>query len=156
MSDGGNPLIKLDEKEGKPIYVSRRELTLRYEIPVGEIHPFFKGLEEGKVLASQCSSCGAFYFPPQGACPKCGADKMLWVDVSGEAELLAYTQIFVKPKSFAQEKPYFVGVARLRQGVNVLAKIVVEDPKSVKVGMKLRLCVEREDGVPVYVLKQQA
>lgn len=150
-----NPAIRLDEKEGKPVYVSQRELTLRYEMPVGEIYPFFKGLEEGKVLASKCSNCNTLYFPPQAACPKCRGGNMAWVDLGGEAELLAYTQIFVKPKSFAQEPPYLVGVARLKEGVNVLARIIVEDPKSVRVGMQLKLCVERDaKGVPVYVLKK--
>ncbi|MEM0120905.1 MAG: Zn-ribbon domain-containing OB-fold protein [Thermoprotei archaeon] len=150
-----NPLIKPDEKEGHPVYVSQRELRLRYEIPVGEVYTFFKGLEEGKVLASKCSTCGQLYFPPQGACPKCRGDKMEWVDLNGEAELLAYTQIFVRPQSFSAEQPYFVGVAKCKEGVNVLARIAnVNDPKKIRIGMRLKLKVERApNGVPTYILE---
>jgi Predicted nucleic-acid-binding protein containing a Zn-ribbon len=150
-----NPVIRFDEKEGHPIYISQRELRLRYEMPVGEIYPFFKGLEEGKVLASKCEVCGQLYFPPQGACPKCREQKMGWVDLSGEVELLAFTQIFVRPQSFSAEQPYFVGVAMCKQGVNILARIAnVDDPKKIRVGMRLKLRAERtSNGVPIYLLE---
>ncbi len=149
-----NPAIKMDEKEGHPVYVSQRELYLRYEIPVGEVYPFFQGLTEGKILASKCVTCGQLYFPPQAACPKCRQNKMDWVDISGQAQLVAYTQIFVRPQSFSEKQPYFVGVAKSRAGVNVLAGISVQDAKALKIGMPVKLAVERQaNGVPTYIIE---
>lgn len=147
-----NPLIKLDEKDGKPVFLDQRELRLKYEIPVEEIYPFFKGLEEGKVLASRCVKCGKLYFPPQGSCSNCRSDNVDWVQLSADAKLLAATMIFVKPQSFANEPFYLVAVGKLQaEGINVLARLIIDDPTKARIGMPIKLKVVRtNDGAPIY------
>lgn len=147
-----NPTIKLDEKDGRPIFLDQRELSLKYEIPVEEIYPFFIGLEQGKVLASKCEKCGKLYFPPQGACSSCRSEGVKWVQLSENARLLAATMIFVKPQSFADEPFYLVAVGRLEaEGINVLARLAIEDPAKAKIGMPIKLKVAKTaDGAPIY------
>jgi len=68
---------------------------------------------------------------------------MQWIELSREAQLLAFTQIIVKPQSFQDEGDYYVGVARLKEGINVLARVVTD--KRPRVGSKLRLEVTKNN-----------
>lgn len=133
--------LKTDPKDGSVVYVDQRELVLRYEIPVGDIKPFFDGLAESKVLAAKCPKCSKLYFPPQNDCPRCHVTGMEWVPLSTDGKLLAATMIFVKPKSFESEAYYLVAIARLNEGVNVLAWLKTDDPTKVRIGMPVKLTV---------------
>jgi uncharacterized OB-fold protein len=60
-----------------------------------------------------------------------------------EGELVTYTTIYVKPYSFGHYPDYTIGIARLTNGVQVLAWVREQDPKKLRVGMKVRLEVVR-------------
>ncbi|MEM3670712.1 MAG: Zn-ribbon domain-containing OB-fold protein [Thermoprotei archaeon] len=146
--------IKLDEKEGLPVYVDQRELTLKYEIPVGDIKPFYDGLSKGEVLAPKCRKCGNVFFPPQNDCPKCMSSEMDWIPLNRQGVLVAATMVFVKPKSFEDEPYYVVGVAKLEGGISVLASVKTSDPMSLKIGRKVNLIVTANSkGNAVYSLE---
>ncbi len=138
----GLPIVK-DEKTGDPLFFDQRELRLRYLIPVKRIQPFFEGLQRGQVLYTECKSCGSRYFPPQPDCSRCGGTEMEWKPIEGTGKLLTYTVINVKPTSFMHYEDYIVAIARMKEGFNVLAWLKVNDPKQVKVGMEVKLVVER-------------
>jgi uncharacterized OB-fold protein len=139
----GLPIIP-EQRTGAALWFDQRSLTLRYTISVERLKPFFQGLAEGKVLATRCKRCGRVYFPPQADCPHCKASDMEWVEIKDEGELLTYTVIYTKPASFAHYPDYAVGVAYFKDpGVNVLAWISENDPKKLRVGMKVRLKVVR-------------
>jgi Predicted nucleic-acid-binding protein containing a Zn-ribbon len=138
----GLPIIG-DEKTGDPLFFDQRELRLRYLIPVKRIQPFFEGLQRGQVLYAVCKSCGSKYFPPQADCSRCGGTDMEWKPIEGPGKLLTYTVISVKPTSFMHYEDYVVAIARMKEGFNVLAWLKVKDPKQIKVGMDVRLVVER-------------
>lgn len=142
-----------DEGEIKK-FLDQRELKIRYEIPVGDIYPFFEGLRHGKLMAPRCSKCGKLFFPPQANCPECRSNEMEWVALSGEAKLLASTKIFVKPVSFENEPPYIVAIGRLKEGINVLSWLVTDNEKDVKVGASMKLMVtENKEGNATYLYK---
>ncbi len=72
--------------------------------------PFFKGLTEGKLMATRCSNenCdpagqeGYFHLPPRVYCPDC-LEKMVWEDIVERAARTAkvYTHITVaRPGAF--------------------------------------------------------
>ena len=122
-----------------------RELRLRFSIRVERIRRFFEGLKESKVYATRCRRCGRYYFPPQADCPYCRASDMDWVEISGEGELLTYTIINTKPLTYSHYPDYIVAIARMREGFNVLAWLRVDDPRKVRVGMKVRLQVTRRE-----------
>ncbi len=150
---GGEPIVE-DKKTGDPLWIDLREITLRYVLPVSGVKRFFEGLKEGKLLATRCPKCGAKFFPPQPDCPECGSSEVEWFETSGEGVLLSYTVINVKPESFSKYPDYIVGVARLDDGVNVIAWVRDAEPGSLRRGMRVRVESEkREDGSYSYYIK---
>ncbi|MCY0860090.1 MAG: Zn-ribbon domain-containing OB-fold protein [Sulfolobaceae archaeon] len=137
----GLPIIK-EQKTNNPLWVDVREIDLRYQLPVKKVERFFSALKEGKILATKCPKCGAIYFPPQDDCPNCRISGLEWVEMPTEGELITYTVINVKPPSFSHYGDYIVGIARMSNGVNVLAWV---NAKEVKVGMKVKLRVTRRE-----------
>lgn len=139
-------MIELEE-----IFFDKRSLELRYQIPVGTIGEFFRGLEKGKIMATRCRKCGEIYFPPQVNCPECQGSDVEWVELSGDATLETYTIISVKPTSFSKYPDYVVAIGRMQEGVKVLSWLNIDDFKRIRIGMKLRLkVVKREDDYYTY------
>ncbi|MCS7095058.1 MAG: Zn-ribbon domain-containing OB-fold protein [Thaumarchaeota archaeon] len=149
----GLPIVS-DEKTGDPLFVDQRELRLRYLIPVKRISQFFEGLKRNEVLYTECKTCNAKYFPPQSDCSRCGSGDIEWKKVEGEGTLLTYTKIFVKPTSFMHYDDYIIGIARMKEGFNVLAWVRAGDVSELKIGMPVKLEVERRqlDSYLTYVL----
>lgn len=153
IAEKGLPLIE-DAKTKTPIYVSMRELPLRFQFGISKIQRFFEGLKDGKIYMTICKECGEKFFPPQADCPKCQISNMEWVELSGEGELLTCTVISVKPPTFAHHKDYVVGIAQMKEGVRILAWLDIDDPKKVKPRMKVRLETVRRkpEGIITYHL----
>lgn len=150
----GVPLTR-DEKTADPYFVDQRELRLRYLFPIKRLEPFFEGLSRGEVRATRCKKCGEQYFPPQADCPGCGEGEMEWFRLEGVGTLTTFTQISVKPTSFSHYQDYVVGIAKMKEGIGVLAWVRSEEPKKLRVGMPVRLTVERREpeGYLTYVLE---
>ncbi len=128
------------------IFFDRRSLELKYQIPVGKISQFFKGLENGKIMATRCVECGEIYFPPQASCPKCRESSIEWIELSGDAVLETFTVINVKPTSFSKYPDYVVAIGKMKEGVNVLSWLNIDGIEKIRIGMKIKLkVVKRED-----------
>lgn len=151
----GSPIV-VDQKTSSSLWFDQRELNVRYLISINKIKKFYEELSKGKVMATKCNKCGEIYFPPQSYCNKCGSNSMSWIELSGSGELLTYTIINVKPQSFSHYPDYAIGIAKMPQGVNVLAWID-GDVRSLRVGMKVRLEVKRRDpeGYLTYWIKPE-
>ena len=80
------------------------------------IEKFYKSLAKGKIYGTVCKKCKAFTFPPKAGCSKCGAHKMAWKQISGEAELLFYSSGNLPPLKFAKYHPYAYGGVELKEG----------------------------------------
>ncbi|HLI46922.1 MAG TPA: Zn-ribbon domain-containing OB-fold protein [Geobacterales bacterium] len=145
------PLIP-DQKTGRLLWISNRELRLRYAISVDSNKKFYEALLDGKLLATKCPTCGALYFPPQDYCNRCKKQGLQWVELSGEGELLSYTKVVVKPYSFSHLEDYIVGIAKLKEGINILAWVSEKDVSKLKRGMKVNVRVKEreEEGYLVY------
>ncbi len=149
----GLPIVP-DQKLGVALWYSQRDLSVKYTISIERIRKFFEALMEGKLLATKCPECGSIYFPPQSDCTRCRKSSLEWIELSREGELLTYTIIYTKPTSFAHYNDYTVGIARLPEGVNILAWVRETDPNKLRVGMKVRIeVVKREpEGYLTYEL----
>jgi len=154
IKNSGMPIMR-DLKTNNLLWVDVRELTQRFMIPIGRIYKFFDQLSKGKIIGTKCPKCGSIYFPPQDDCTKCKVSGLDVIELSGEGELLTYTIITVKPVSFMHYQDYIVGIARLKEGINILAW-VNEKPDDVKVGMKVKVnIVKREpEGYFTYELRK--
>jgi uncharacterized OB-fold protein len=140
----GIPLT-MDQRTGAALWFDQRELKIRFLISIEKTRKFFEGLSEGKVLATRCKKTGKIYFPPQVDCPDAPDSEVEWVELHKEGELLTYTIINTKPYSFGHYPDYTVGIARLTNGVQILAWVRETDPKKLRVGMKVRLEVVRRE-----------
>ena len=149
----GIPLV-FDQKKGYALWFDQRELRLRFFISVERTRRFFEGLSEGKLLATRCKKTGKIYFPPQVDCPSDPSDEVEWIELPREGELVAYTIIHTKPYTFSHYNNYTIGIARLTNGVQVLAWLRETDPGKIKIGMKVRVeIVKREpEGYITYEL----
>ena len=128
-----------------------KPLDLTFEIPIGKTEKFWEDLKEGRVSGTKCKKCGALHFPPAADCSVCMSNDMEWTPLNGDAELLTYTHVIVRPSSFMQQETYTVGVAKLKEGVNVLAWVTGIKRSDIKIGMKLKLIAAKTpDGKPSY------
>ena len=138
----GIPLL-MDQKSGAALWWDQRELRLRFLISIEKIRKFFEGLSEGKLLATRCKKSGKILFPPQVDCPDDPDDEVEWVELPKEGELVTWTVIYTKPYTFGHYPDYTVGIARLTNGVQVLAWVRETDPKKLRVGQKVRIEIVR-------------
>ncbi|MBI4258876.1 MAG: Zn-ribbon domain-containing OB-fold protein [Thaumarchaeota archaeon] len=120
-------------------FKSARELRLRYHIPIAKTARFWDELENGRLTTTRCAKCGAIFFPPVADCSECRSSQMEWMPLSGEAVLQAVTRIDIKPASFAEEEPYLIAIGKLKEGVNVLARLVGTSVEVARIGMSLIL-----------------
>ena len=63
-------------------------LTLRYAHPLGELAPYFQGLDAGRAIATRCPTCARTWFPPRLSCPEHGA-ATVWTDLSGKGRIVS-------------------------------------------------------------------
>ncbi|MDP8003553.1 MAG: Zn-ribbon domain-containing OB-fold protein [Caldisphaera sp.] len=134
----GLPMF-VDPKTNVAVWYDQRELKLRFMISVEKTRKFFDSLSEGKLLATKCSKSNEILFPPQPDCPNPKDSEVEWIELPKEGELLTYTIITTKPFSFSHYNDYTVGIAKLSNGVQVLAWVRETDPKKLRVGMKVKL-----------------
>ena len=140
----GVPVL-LDQKTGVALWWDQREIKLRFVISVEKIRKFFEALSEGKLLATKCKKSGKILFPPQVDCPDDPEDEVEWIELPREGELVTWTVIYVKPYSFGHYNDYTVGIAKLTNGVQILAWVRETDPSKLKVGQKVKIeIVKRE------------
>jgi uncharacterized OB-fold protein len=124
----------------KPLTLkSNRTLHITYNLPISKTSKFWDGLKEGKVYATRCEKCGKLHFPPVADCGDCGSSKVEWVKLDGEGEIETFTQVIVKPPSFSKEPTYIIAIARLMEGVKVLAWLTAMERQDVRVGTKVKL-----------------
>jgi uncharacterized OB-fold protein len=123
----------------RPPTLRSRPLTLIYEIPISKTLKFWNGIKEGKIFTTKCKKCGKLFFPPVADCPTCLSSDPEWVELSNDAEIETFTQVLVLPATFQKYEPYIIGIARLKEGVRVLAWLKDAKIEDVKVGMKVKL-----------------
>ena len=107
---------------------------------------YYEYLNEARLMGSRCESCSALFVPPRPLCPSCHGTKMAWEEMSGDAELAAFTSVYIAPTAmidagYGRTNPYCAGIVELAEGPMVSAQILgvdPEDPASIEVGMPLR------------------
>jgi len=134
-----------------PTLHSRRNLNLRFNVPISKTAQFWSSLKEGKFVTTKCRECGEVSFPPQTDCPRCMSQSFEWVDLGTDAELVTFTHVQVTPTSFVDRDPYLVGICKLGPGVKVLAWIEGASLEQLAPGMKLRLEARNDAGSSYYV-----
>ena len=111
----------------------------------GLLTPYFKGLKEGKLVATRCVNpkCpvgkgnGEFWIPPRADCPDCHAP-MKWEEIKDpKGYIYAYTFVERGGTGLEIETPYNQIDVRM-ENVTTIVKGYLIDRKPVKIGDKVR------------------
>jgi uncharacterized OB-fold protein len=85
---------------------------------------FNEALAEGRLTIQSCNNCGKPNMWPRYRCPFCQSADLGWKDAEGKGTLVSYSIVrAVPPKGFEDELPYALGVIRLDEGVQLLARL---------------------------------
>jgi uncharacterized OB-fold protein len=116
---------------------------------------FQQFLGKRKLMGSKCGSCQALYLPPRPLCPNCYAEAMSWVELSGRAELRAFTAVSIATTAmieagYGRDNPYCAGIVQLDEGPSMSAQILGVDPsqpETIRIGTPLRVAfIDRGEG----------
>lgn len=127
-----------------------RPVTFIFEIPTEKLTEFWNGLEKGKVYASKCPKCGNISFPPVADCSRCLTSGLEWIELQGEGEIETFTHIVIRPASFQSHPNYTVAVAKMKEGVKVLAWLTGTKLSNAKIGAKVKLVAKETEEGPTY------
>lgn len=109
----------------------------------------------------ECANCKQVIFPVRSLCPKCrhlSAGKLTTKHLAGEGAIETFTLIHEPASGFQLQVPYVMAIIKLKEGPRVTAQVVDADPKTVKIGMKVksvfrRISEEGPEGVIQYGYK---
>ncbi len=104
----GQPLALFDEK---PAWVVSWPRAVEHHHTYGLLTPFFKGLAEGKLMATKCvnpdcAARGTVWLPPRADCPDCLA-RMRWVKVKPEGRIYTFTMVDYAGIGVEMQTPYW-------------------------------------------------
>ena len=117
------------------------------------IYSFHEFLEDHKLMASQCKTCGALWLPPRPICIKCHGRELQWKELSGYGKIITFTVIGVGTMAmlnagYNKDNPYCTGIIEMDEGPRISAEIVgvdVQQPENIKIGTNVQVeFVERE------------
>ena len=91
------------------------------------VSDFRAGLGDGKLLIQSCNSCGKPNMWPRYACPHCQSEDLDWVQSEGKGTLHSFCVLRQgAPDGFEDDLPYAIGVVKLDEGPQLLARLAPE------------------------------
>ncbi len=88
------------------------------------VSDFRAGLAGGELLIQNCNDCGKPNMWPRYACPHCQSDNLGWAKSGGKGVLHSFCVLRQgAPDGFEDDLPYAIGVVKLAEGVQLLARL---------------------------------
>ena len=112
---------------------------------LGLLTPYFKGLTEGRLMATRCTNprCpiskgkGEMWLPPRADCPDCH-QPMVWQEVKDpKGYIYAFTHVERGGTGLEIECPYYQIDVKM-EGVGTIVKSYLLDRKPIKIGDRVR------------------
>jgi uncharacterized OB-fold protein len=118
---------------------------------------FIDSLKKGELKSLQCDKCRLAFAPPRLVCPECHNQDLNVIKLNGRGEVTTYTIIHYPPSPFfAPDVPYVVGLIRMEEGPQFMARIREIEPKEVHVGLKVRgSFVEKEGKTELIFIREK-
>ena len=88
------------------------ELRLHYAHGLGELSPYFAGLERGAAIATRCRDCHRTWFAPRLVCA-CGCRTLDWVELRGRGTIVALTRGRATLRSLATADEFGFALIRM-------------------------------------------
>jgi uncharacterized OB-fold protein len=86
--------------------------------------PYYEALARGELLVQHCKACNRTIMYPKHRCPFCYESDLDWVTSSGRGILHSFTITrLTAPSGFEDETPFAVGVVKLAEQVQLLARL---------------------------------
>ncbi|MFX1513967.1 MAG: Zn-ribbon domain-containing OB-fold protein [Promethearchaeota archaeon] len=102
-----------------------------------KLQDFFKQLENGKLCAGICQSCGKKHYPPRSGCSECFSKNIELIPLPKEGNLVAFSQIHYGPTAFLADIPYIIGILELEEDLRVMGWVKEIPVEKLQVGMNL-------------------
>ena len=111
----------------------------------GQLTPYFKGLTEGRLLATRCtnSKCpiskgkGQLWLPPRADCPDCH-QPMVWEEIRDpHGYIYTYTYVERGGTGLEIDCPYYQIDVKM-EGVGTIVKSYLVDRRPIRIGDKVR------------------
>jgi uncharacterized OB-fold protein len=106
-------------------------------------------LQEGKFMLQRSRSNGGYVFYPRVAQPRTGDTDLEWVEASGDGVVYATTTM----RQRAPQDNYNVALIDLAEGVRMMSRVVGIAPENVRIGMRVRARVARENETAMVVFE---
>ena len=85
---------------------------------------YYAALDRGELVIQQCGGCRTAIMYPKYVCPACGGTDLGWTPSTGRGVLHSFTiQRIGAPTGFEADLPYTLGVVKLDEGVQLLARL---------------------------------
>ncbi|CAB4718233.1 MAG: DNA-binding protein [Actinobacteria bacterium] len=107
---------------------------------------FYRGLNEGRILAQRCPTCEKVYIPPRSACPTDGTPTEGEIELSGEGTITTFCIVNV-PFLGQKITPPYVSAYVLLDGADIalLHLILGVSADEVRMGMRVKAVWRPED-----------
>lgn len=107
---------------------------------------YFHSLANGILEIPHCIQCRQFHFFPRPLCPHCGSDELEWVVPSGKGTVYSTTTVR------RAEGDYNVCLVDLLEGPRLMSRVEgVDDPSTIRIGMKVRAQICQKTGSPLLI-----
>jgi uncharacterized protein len=112
-----------------------------------EAAPYWKGARQATLRLQRCGACAAVRFYPRPLCPSCWSDRVEWIEASGRGHVHSFTVIHRPPTAaFASQVPYVVAQIDLEEGPRMMANVVGEGARDVRINDAVHVTFEQRAG----------
>ena len=104
----------------------------------------------------RCGDCGKFHFYPKPVCPHCQGAKLAWAPASGRGEVYSHSTVHRAPSpAFKDDVPYVIAIVKTDDGPHLLSRVVGKAPEEVRIGMRVRVRLDRKGDVVLPVFESE-
>jgi len=107
-----------------------------------------------RFVLPRCEDCGKFHFYPRPVCPHCQGARIAWAEASGGGAVYSHSTVHRAPgPAFKNDVPYVIAIVKTDEGPHLLSRVVGVSPEAVRIGMRLRVRLEKVAGgdlLPVF------
>lgn len=131
----------------KPISFFQAVSDLKKKVPI--VDGLFEWPSDNpRLIGTKCPLCGSVQFPKSSTCNNPECEHSVPPEecfLSTEGKLYTYTvHAYGLSEPFQYHKPpYIIGAVELPEGIIVLGRIKVSDENDLKIGMKMRLQIDK-------------
>jgi len=117
-----------------------------------DIHPekdYFAFLDQGRFMLLRERSSGRYIFYPRVAEPRTGSTDLEWVEASGGGTVYSTSIMRERPP----KESYNVALIDLDEGPRMMSRVTGIAPEEVRIGMRVKAKVIREDDAAIVVFE---